>query len=739
MSTWNNIAGEVERDGVVPDRGNAPVRPVAVRLSVPEGAGGGALSSRLAHAIQSVFRSESDVRQLEFLSFPAASRDEQVYLVSGSLSALPSPPEYVESTKQLELGDSIGGRSDPDEGSLAHLAKVLREKLWESLPADVDVDVVRVDFSTLGVSSVTTSRFATGANRRVPPGDHVPGTFERLLNKLRDVPHVYQLLIDNRSKNQFEVSVRVALCDIQDRRDTDRKLSAAIRHDTTRMPVSAFSDLGLSSNLEIASEELHAGAASVYMGTGDEELDSMRDLARGHSEFQELLQGRMGFDPVYKSLGWYPRFVIESRDLTNFLGLPSITHRRTPWGNAPGRWPPLVEPVDPSSSPRGTPSEPQASTPTPTASVGNQSSSQKDGGASHQWWVKRTATVLRERGYQVDVVDQTDGGSVPDLWSLSPEGEVAAVEVESKNGSKPANLLTNMIRADRWNVDVIIVGTAEEKTRAAANTLSKPFKRITSNRTLLYNDTTPVQTEDGGTQLLPSGVQAASWWLTPDDELQLELDDDVVATGPATESTTTFDYPTPVYRTEESTHVVEAPDGTVKHRYDSRAALKDDWSFLHTPLVPTRLTYLDQASFMYGHDETLEEFNPSADWDIGQNMDRYEHAIEEHLDTFTIERDGADIEYDELRSHALDWYRPQTQYKDPTPSMFGRALPDHIEKKKNSQPVGHDTYIVDRTWRYTTGLQSPDLPDLDHEPGYPDAWNEIEADDSDDGDNSDDE
>lgn len=732
MSAWNNIEDSVE-SGMRSSSGvDGPVRPVAVRLSVPKTAGGSVLASRVAYAIQSVFRSELDVRQLEFLSFPAASSDEQVYVVTGSLSSLPRPPEYVESTQQLKLGDSIGERSDPDEGSLGHLATVLQGKMRECLPPDVDIDVVRVDFSTLGVSSVTTSRFATGANRRVPPGDHVPGTFGQLLRELRDVPHVYQLLIDNRSKNQFEVSVRVALCGLQDRRDTGRKLAVAIQDDTARTPVSAFHDLGLSSNLEIASDELHPGTTSVHTGTGDEDEETMRDLARGHSEFEELRQGRMGFNPVYESLGWYPRFVIESRDLTNFLGLPAITHRRNPWGNAPSRWPPLVESVDPASSPTQTTSEGRTPKPAATASVRNESTSQKEGGASHQWWVKRTATVLRERGYQVDVVDQTDGGSVPDLWALTPEGEVAAVEVESKNASKPANLLTNMVRADRWDVDVIIIGTSEDKVRSAANTLAKPFKRITGDRTLLYNDTTPVQTEDGGTQLLPEHVPSASWWLTPDDELQLELNGDIVATGPATNSTSKFDYPTPIYRTDDATHVVETPDGTVKHRYDSPAALKDDWSFLHTPLVPTQRTYIDQASFMYGHDETLEEFKPSADWDISQHMDRYEHAINEYLETFTINKTDADIDYDKLRAHALDWYQPQTQYKQPTPSMFGRALPDEIEKKKNSQPVGHDTYIVDHTWRYTNDLESPDLPDINHEPGYPDTWDETETDDSND-------
>lgn len=124
-------------DGVkVPAEGvSRPVRPVAVRMTLPSTVDETAersVSSGVACAVRDVFRSELRMRQVEFLSFPAAATGEQVYLLSGSVSSFPEPAERVESAGQVTLHDSISGREEPADGSMGHLASVLERKLRET-------------------------------------------------------------------------------------------------------------------------------------------------------------------------------------------------------------------------------------------------------------------------------------------------------------------------------------------------------------------------------------------------------------------------------------------------------------------------------------------------------------------------------------------------------------------------------------------------------------------------------
>jgi len=722
-------------------------RPCAIKVSVPEvppGITAGDVAKQLGIAIRNVFRSKVDIDQFEFLLF------DNMYILSVTT---PTLSDHSSTSTQSQLDDSLTNARKPPRGSREHAVSVLQNKLEAALPSTASIEPVAVDFDPLGTSPMTTCRLATRENRRVAMAEPLSDpTFFSVINKLRRRPHLYQGLITNHSKNSYQLSIRIALCDRESQLPTKKDLYEAIENGWPVKPSEWYSPLGLTSNFEVMSRHLSGSKVKTWNSTQSKtyirtslpdrieipKRTRIKELAKGHPEYQDLLTRRMGADPLYQKLGYYPKFVVRERDLLHFLGLPTASNTDL-WTMAPGRSPPAVRPIELSEPSSLTPDD-RVTTPSPTQSVSQQQSTGgKDGGKAHGEGEDRTQQVLTELGFEVVTINQFEEDSVPDLWALSPAGDIYAVEVEDQNETKPASLLINAIRAEQWGIKMLIVGVsdpekpddppAEKKTRKTASNLQQPWRETDGNRTRLYNQSSQVETAAGASLLLPKGTSEAEWWLTPDGTLSLSMAE-TYAEGDPTEAVSTFDYELPRYTKDGETYIVEDADGTVRNRYDSKDALTSEWTHLNAPLVPTRLHYLNQTEFRYvTTDGSFEEFRLNAEWDVPANTKRYNQGLAKHDSLYLLLEKDSQLPLTEYRPHALSWFRRLTQYKSPNDSYFERCRPeyDSVEKKANSRAAetGKYTYYEGLTWRYPRGIVSPDLPDFSEGPSYPD---ELESD-----------
>lgn len=712
----------------------------------------------LIRAIRRVFQSEVQIDQFEFIAY--SDKEQEGYLLSVTTPTLPE--HGVDATYQPTLGESFTNGRKPPRGSREHATSVLRDKLRSELPDAASIEPVGASFDPLGASPVTTCRLATRKNRRVAMAEPLSEpAFLHVINKLRRLPHIYQLLITNYSEKEFQVSIRVALCDRESQLPTKEALCEVLHDGWPATPSDWFGNVGLTSNFEIMSR--HLSGANTRWGTFVStsvpdriELTKpavIKQLAKGHPEFQDLITRRMGADPLYADLGYYPKFIIRERDLLHFIGLPPARNN-DPWTAAPGRRPPTTWPIELRAPSSPTPDE-RVTTPTPSgsdtpATAQEPTTGGKDGNKTHRDGEDGARQRLRELGFLVAEIDQAQEGSVPDLWAISPTGEIFAVEIENQNKTKPASLLINAIRAEQWGVKMMIVGVsdpedsddpdAETKTKRTASQLQKPYREADGNRTRLYNQSSPIETEDGASLLLLKGMTEAEWWLAPDGTLSLSADGKTVAEGDASESVSSYQYELPRYRKEGDTYVVEAADGTVLHQYDSKTALEATWSHLNAPLVPTRLHYLTMTDFRYlDVDGNFEEFRIKPDWDTPQNTKRYREGLAKHDSLYLTLQEESRLPLTEYRPHALGWFRRLTEHKAPNNSYFEQCRPEYdaVEKKENSRAAetGKYTFYEGLEWRYPRGIVSPDLPDFSGGPTYPDEWDE--ENDSDDTEQSD--
>jgi hypothetical protein len=708
----------------------------ALRIRVPADfqAASQRVTERLVIALRKVFSSKADIEEVEFLAFPAAQTREQVYILSVTVPTLPASPQFDADGEQTRLRDSISNARDPTPGSVGHATKVLAEKLGTHLPSTVDISPVSVDFGPLGVTSAATCRLVTPRDRRITKAERLSDAspFVSLLESLSDSAYLYQVLISDRSRTEFHVSVRLALYDAVHQVSTDAALAAIVRHGRRYDPSVAFDDLGVTSNFRIMSEHLHAfGDTVTTLWTADiSDSTRLKALAKGHVEHRDLLRGRIGYDPTYRDLGYFPKFVIRERDLCQFLGLHAVAPT-APWRAVSGRGPPLVNRTELNRQ------KPHAADSTNSTrerrTPGTTKPSQRDGSIEHQEGVARTAQVLRERGFEVEIIEQDPAGSVPDLWALSPSGDVFAVEVEFKNDTKPASFLTNAIRAEQWGMQMLVVGVGEtpnaaksgaDKAQTAANKLQQPFRRAENDQTRLYTQSAVVRLDDGTTPLLPQSVAEAPWFLTPEGTLELCIDDTIVGAGDATDSVTTYEYDLPVYAERDGQHVVETPAGDIRHRYDTKEGFESEWTYLRAPLVPTRLQYLSGTTFKY-LDRTgdLREFHIQTDWDAVEHQKRYENGLRDYFDRFVVQRPDERVPRTDLRTHALGWFRRLTAHKAPNNSYFEQCRPKYEPVEKRRHADG-SVFYDGLTWRYPPAIVSPDLPDLSAGPAYPTEWDE---------------
>ena len=627
----------------------------------------------LTKTVEAIFEANSGLNLLEFLTFPGA--DHQEYLFCGQSPRAPS-----ETTQQRIPDHATIGTATTTGGVHGMIAS----RLASHLPEEVGIERCDLQLSPVGVSPTPTSRLVIPENRTpTAPPNLGYNPFVRTLRALGSdrYPYLFQTLLRRHdSRGGYTASVRLAVFNYGDVESTRR-----------------FDWLW-------DSGEFNYDLAAVYGPAGFTSNEWSSGFYAETAEYWDLLRGRDGYDSGYPDKVGYPKIPVRPAHLPMLLGVLPLYYEGDRWGPGVPRDAPalvtqeLIRGAAGTNQGHGQHTAPTAATP----GVMN------EGGGEHQSLQAFTAQWFREQGHEVTEIAQ-DTTSRPDLRCDTGE-ETLAIEIESKNTSKPANLLTNVARADTRSRRVVLVLGSPKAASWAASVVQEPFREATDTGTLLYNWTAPVRTDDGAVVVLPEGVTTAQWRLTHEGVLRLEADGRTLAAGPAEDGVTSFAYDCPRFRPGEDRFVAETPGGAPKATYASKGALTDDWTIIRVPHVPSRLNYLQWVRIMYHDGTTLRTFQPTADWDVSKNSRRYEGAVRAFLDTYTIAAEDTELAIDEFREQALEWYRQLTDREPPDRAWFGRSIPDEVDRKRRKEGDTERSFFADRTWRYPPGLQSPDLP-----------------------------
>ena len=627
----------------------------------------------LTPAVESIFEANSGLSMLEFLTFPGA--DHQEYLLCGQSPRAPS-----ETTQQRIPEHATIGTATTTGGVHGMIAS----RLASHLPEAVGIERCDLGFAPVGVSPTPTSRLVIPENR-------TPTTLPNL--GYNPFVHTLRALASDGYPYLFQTLLR--------RHDRGGGYTASVR-----LAVFNYGDVDVTQRFDwlLGSDEFDYDLAAVYGPAGFRSNEALFGLYAETAEYWDLLRGRDGYDAGYPNRVGYPKMPVRPAHLPMLLGVLPLYYERDRWEPPIPRDAPalvtqeLIRGAAGTDQGHGHHTAPTATPPT----VMN------EGGAEHQSLQAFTAQWFREQGHDVTEIAQ-DTTSRPDLRCDTGE-ETIAIEIESTNTTKPANLLANVARADtRGRAAVLVLGSAKA-AEWAARVVQAPFRETTDSETVLYNWTAPVRTDDGAVVLLPAGSDTATWSLTHDGTLRLAADGRSLAAGPAEAGVSSFTYDTPRFTPGADPLVVDTPGDTPAQTYASKGALTNDWTIVRVPHVPTQLNYLSQVRIMYHDGTTLRTFEPTAEWDVSQNSKRYEEAVRAFLETYTVTADETELAIEAFREQTLAWYRQLTDREPPDRAWFGRSIPDGVARKRRKVDGTERSFFADRTWRYPSGLQSPDLP-----------------------------
>jgi len=631
----------------------------------------------LTPTVESIFETNSGLSLLEFLTFPGSTQQE--YLLCGQSPRAPSETIQQRIPEHATIGttQTTGG-----------VHGMIASRLASHLPEGVGIERCDLGFAPVGVSPTPTSRLVIPENR-------TPTTLPNL--GYNPFVHTLRALANDGHPYLFQTLLR--------RHDRGGGYTASVR-----LAVFTHGDTPSTQRFDWVwdADEFRYDLATVYNPAGFVSNETFLGFYAETAEYWDLLRGRDGYDAGYLDRAGYPKMPVRPAHLPMLLGVLPLYYERDRWAPPTPRDPPALVTQELIRGAAGTDQghgQHTASTATPPTVM-------NEGAAEHQSLQAFTAQWFREQGHDVTEITQ-DTASRPDLRCDTGE-ETVAVEIESKNTSKPANLLTNVARADTQDRRVVLVVGSAKAAAWAASVVQAPFRDTTDTETLLYNWTAPVRTDDGAVVLLPAGADTANWRLTHDGTLRLDADGQTLASGPAEAGVTSFVYDTPQFTPDEDQLVVNTPDGTPGGTYPNTRALTNDWTIVRVPHVPTRLNYLSRVSLMYHDGTTLRTFEPTAEWDVSRNSQRYEGAVRAFLNAYTVSADGTELAIDAFREQALEWYRHLTDREQPDRAWFGRSIPNSVDRKRRKVDGTEQSFFADRTWRYPSGLHSPDLPAVAH-------------------------
>ena len=252
--------------------------------------------------------------------------------------------------------------------------------------------------------------------------------------------------------------------------------------------------------------------------------------------------------------------------------------------------------------------------------------------------------------------------------------------------------------------------------------MAKPVSEIDGDRTRLYNGSQTV-TVDGQQLLVEKDAGETEWWVTPDRTRQLVIDGTIIAESPLDAP---FDEPTyslPRLRIEDGQYIVEAPDGSVRERYQTKDRFQANFRKLSTAYMCVDLDYFQFIdSFRVLEDTQLVEYYPTADWETPDNSARHEKSHEDAFNTLTIDREGHELDEPPVREHVRSWIAAQTQHGPPAPNVYGEYRQDYTDRSRNDDRPGANKFYTDMDYRYPRGFVMPNQKGLDTTPTFPDEW-----------------
>lgn len=764
-------ANETEAD---PEQsGKGPGRAVAVRLVF---AGHTDPSVRPTEAIPLDGVHEkmlSEIPQLDELEFGAFSGDiqEEYYYVGftrdrnhdrAKKAALGNGPDITEwADTDEDAPVSTGSSADTDDGapvptgrSPESIAQKMRDIIDTGTPPTVTATVCELDLTPLGMMPRPTSRLLVTENIEFTKIDVASqSALYEIVTTLykRGIPHHYACLTTPGGKNaayDYLGTCRLVVfgtdTGIITNADTERFVETI--DDDFRLS-SYFSHRDIIDNFDLPVEEhLRQARETSYVQPVEQADDlsgrktTVRDLKAGLTEYFGLLYARRDSDQRYRELFKnYGVFKLNKRDLLQFHVAVPLFYEHSLWG--------LSATADGGqfiTHELGTPTEGTRQTygtehPGDSTRPLNNTDEESD---EHQENVSDWVIFLIRNGHEIIWIDQDDvdvdfddrdptqhpeygGPSCPDIVSKK-DGQIYFHEIEIHNKSKPSQFLENLARAayNEYPVYVVTASKKEAKQKFINGNdadrmgpTRESWKDVDAKGVIEYN-MGAVEPEANVTVVLPEGFSESRWRRTPVDIHQLLVDGKVVAEGPVNKSADTYTYDLPRVRKQGSAYVLESPTGGVIREQPTKEAALGGLTTVRKPFSSPAWSFESNVTVMYRSGDEFHEYEFTPGWASryrNSHRRRYEAAAHEFIERVTIESEGDSISMQKLRTLFLEWYRTQTDCKEPDETWFGRAVSECGGGYEIDRTDTRNKTLENRQFIFTEGIYSPDLSFIDDE------------------------
>jgi hypothetical protein len=587
---------------------------------------------------------------------------------------------------------------------------------------------------TLGLIPVATRRFALPDGANSAPRDNAGTPVNDLLPKLygQSLPFIYQFIVQ-KERGEYFASLRLCIVDndyaVESHQGVNQLYNSghpyAVEAPFRRANFDVNTDIPVMDYYRLISEDM--GAYTKGRVRSSNARAALTAYA-GQDEYEGILNGTINYNNIYSKHDIYPRFPFQLNWLPYCLTHPRGQYENDPWATVAGRGPPALYVTADSPETDAWATKTASETTVPRQQRAGTSATA--GSDAHDINLVISIERLQQQGYIIVKVEQ-EGGSVPDAIGISTDGEPIWVEYDFNHGD-PENYIKNVSRAVLSGVKPILVvgdkpnvengasqaGEVPNDAETMAENLFKPYKKTTARGTLLFLRSHDINLPDGSTVLLPSANHNTKWYVTIENAewtLVCYGGDKRLASGPADESVTTFDYDAPRYRvTDDGYHVVERPDGTELAR-DTTEAVLDDYTKASLPHLPVRLSYGGIADLLVNVWGDIQLADVKQDWaKIPSKEERYEQSVDKYLDTFLVDETGNNLLSKLV--HKYYWFvlQPMTDKKLPKHPKFGTA---RDETKYPSKRLGaggsKGKGLTDVQWALPPDIVSPDVPTLD--------------------------
>jgi len=634
--------------------------------------------------------------------------------------------------------------SDGRDGDRDTRAERIKAIIDDHYGDRIGTQICAIDLEPVGKMPVPTSRLLQPKNLSFDPPDtaqtYASAELVHELNKDR-VSYLHQTLLEpaGSSKPQdYHVSSRLAPFGtshgIVTEDDLTRHLEADNEYRISNYVPGPSKD---NWSLPIDAHKRYANRQTTHPSQL-EQLDemSLRDgsieaVAAGFPEYRALLAGRIHNDDRYEELfGVFGRIPITKSMLGHFFTILPAYFEVSSFGQLTTVDEPEISTEQLGSDAPGTRQSYGTDRTEDSMTMAAGSDEESD---RHQELVIERIKFLLRHGHEILAVDQdvitvelTDpdptetrylsGNSRPDIVSKK-DGQVHFHEIEVENDSKPAALLTNLARADYHDHPVHVITESQDEAQgklwsdppeAKNGPVSMAFKSTDREGTIVYNHRNDVSTGDCW-YLLPRDLAESTWRVLPTDTAQLVgPDGSILAEGDAEQPVESYEFHTPRVKKDGSEWVLESASGEELRRRRTKDAVASGYTYVRKPLIPTRFEYLENTTVEFQSEDGFTIFQKPPLWEQPQQSAsiRYEEAAKVFVELVTIEQTDAEIPIPTLRRRFKTWYTEQTDLKEPNETWFGRALRAYFEVDDEDD---HNKTLVDRTFRFTEGLVSPDL------------------------------